>query len=275
MTRFIAATLTLTLITGLSSGKASAQQANAVPVLTVISINTNVSSMSLVDAGEEFDQMGISEGLTAKISSFRLSGQLENEGNSTDLYQASQRPILALSLAAALNDPTSAQANAVPLLALSLINTAEAPLEEIGGVLHVSIVNEGGSDLYQQNELEFSSRLYLFDDQKGIWNDITFNCHATPDAAALIAIMSCRRGFSVRLPHATADVLALIAIIAFEYGHDAAYVTLRDMGFSAEDADDVVIEAMSILSFEFQELASHSHSEFILQFNPREYTFTK
>jgi len=47
------------------------------------------------------------------------------------------------------------------------------------------------------------------------------------------------------------------------------------MGFSAEDANDVVIEAMSILSFEFQELTRGKTSEFILQFNPREYSFAK
>ncbi|MEO1999237.1 MAG: hypothetical protein ABGZ17_28665 [Planctomycetaceae bacterium] len=75
------------------------------------------------------------------------------------------------------------------------------------------------------------------------------------------------------------DLDTLIAIIALtqtaESGLDDitgmlhAYDTLRDMGFRAEDANDVVTVLIpAILSFEFQELT-------ILQFNPREYTFTK
>jgi len=60
----------------------------------------------------------------------------------------------------------------------------------------------------------------------------------------------------------------LIAIIAFKSGPEVAYEMLLDAGFRPEEADDIVIEAMSIFSFEFQELT-------LLQFNPREYTFTK
>jgi hypothetical protein len=34
---------------------------------------------------------------------------------------------------------------------------------------------------------------------------------------------------------------ALIAIIAFEHGQQAAYVTLRDMGFSDREAYDIIV----------------------------------
>jgi len=39
-----------------------------------------------------------------------------------------------------------------------------------------------------------------------------------------------------------ASVDALIAIIAFEHGPEAAYVTLRDMGFSDREAYDIVLD---------------------------------
>ena len=55
--------------------------------------------------------------------------------------------ILTLALTAALSadDASAQQANAVPLLALSMAGTAEAPLEEIGGMLMWtdSISNDG------------------------------------------------------------------------------------------------------------------------------------
>jgi len=78
-----------------------------------------------------------------------------------------------------------------------------------------------GTNIYQQDELEFSSRLYLFDGQPCIWNDITFNCYATPDAVAR-------------------DLDTLVAIIASHAGPEAAYLTLRDMGFSDREAFDII-----------------------------------
>ena len=38
----------------------------------------------------------------------------------------------------------------------------------------------------------------------------------------------------------------LIAIIAFEYGPEAAYVTLRDMGFSQDEADALFFDAINL-----------------------------
>ena len=37
------------------------------------------------------------------------------------------------------------------------------------------------------------------------------------------------------------DLDALIAIIAFEYGSEAAYLTLRDVGFSDREADCILM----------------------------------
>jgi len=44
------------------------------------------------------------------------------------------------------------------------------------------------------------------------------------------------------------DLDALIAIIAFEYGPEAAYLTLRDMGFSAYDANDRLLNSLAVTS---------------------------
>jgi len=139
--------------------------------------------------------------------------------------------ILTLALTAALS---AEQASAWPLIINTNVSSTFAQQNDLDA--------GGGSNLYQQNELELSP------------GDCTSALRDGDDLNELIAIIALSQTVESGLGEIT--------------GMLHAYDTLRDMGFSAEDADDVVIEAMSVLSFEFQELT-------ILQFNPREYTFTK
>ncbi|MEO1997064.1 MAG: hypothetical protein ABGZ17_17485 [Planctomycetaceae bacterium] len=105
--------------------------------------------------------------------------------------------------------------------ALSADEAFAADVTQDTYIIKNSEPERGGTNLYQQNELEFSSGLYWFDGQPCIWNDITFNCHATPDAVAR-------------------DLDTLIAIIAIEHGPGVAYGTLRDMGFTEAESLDIL-----------------------------------
>jgi len=83
----------------------------------------------------------------------------------------------------------------------------------------VSIVDQaGGSDIYQQNEHELQpgSSVSKLRDRDDLDNS------GSPDTC-----------FS--------ELQGLIAIIAFEYGPEAAYLTLRDMGFSDREADCILM----------------------------------
>ena len=62
---------------------------------------------------------------------------------------------LALTAALSADKASAAQANQSPLLALSMVNTAESGMDDITGMLHVSIVDSGGgSDLYSPDTVD-------------------------------------------------------------------------------------------------------------------------
>jgi hypothetical protein len=94
--------------------------------------------------------------------------------------------ILTLALTAALSaDKASAQ----DFFGIPMVNTAESGLDDISGsILRFAATEVGIMDLIDLSW--FGEQHKIYDYSQCIWNDITFNEHATSDLEGLIAIIA-------------------------------------------------------------------------------------